>query len=427
MKTDFQKLEVVHLPIASLKPATYNPRKWPKHSIEHLTESISRFGLVDPIIVNGAESRRNIVIGGHFRLHIAKKLKFKNVPVVYLNIPDKEKEKELNLRLNRNTGEWDFDLLKEFNLEQLLDVGFDDSDLQEIWGDILETEDDQFDKEEELKTFDDLNIQLGNMFQLGDHTLICGDSTKLETLQKLVNDKPVQFLTADPPYNISLSYNDGVGAKGKYGGTKVKDNKSKSDYKDFLKEALQNAKIVMQDSSHYFCWSDEKYIGLVQEIYEELDIQNKRVCMWIKNNSMATPQVAFNKVMEPCIYGTSGEPYLSKYHTNFSEVINKNLDTGNRLPDDILDLFSIWLERRLPATEYEHPTQKPPTLYEKAIRRCTKPGDYVLELFGGSGSTLIACEQLKRKCLIVEIDPVFCSLIIRRYENLTGQSAKKIN
>ena len=207
----------------------------------------------------------------------------------------------------------------------------------------------------------------------------------------------------------------------------MKDNKSRLDYKTFLLSALSNAKSVADDNAHFFCWCDEKNIGLVQEVYEELEILNKRVCVWIKNNAMATPQVAFNKVMEPCLYGTRGDPFLSKYHTNFNEVINKNLDTGNRLPDDIMDLLSIWLERRLPAMEYEHPTQKPSTLYEKAIRRCTKPGDYVLELFGGSGSTLIACEQLKRKCLMVEIDPVFCSLIIRRYENLTGRKAEKIN
>lgn len=142
---------------------------------------------------------------------------------------------------------------------------------------------------------------------------------------------------------------------------------------------------------------------------------------------MSTPQVAFHKVFEPCIYGIRGDPFLSQYHTAFNEVMNKEVGTGNKLHGDVLDMMSVWLEKRLPSNAYEHPTAKPPTLYEKAIRRCTKPGDFILELFGGSGSTLIAAEQLKRSCFLVELDPLFCSLIIKRYEKLTGQTAKKLN
>src|SRR6185295_12600437 len=111
--------------ITDLNPAPYNPRKWDAGDMKHLTESIRKFGFVDPIIVNSAPKRKNVVIGGHFRLEVAKRIGLQNVPVVFLNIPDIEKEKELNLRLNRNTGKWDFELLKEFNLNLLLDVGFD--------------------------------------------------------------------------------------------------------------------------------------------------------------------------------------------------------------------------------------------------------------------------------------------------------------
>jgi DNA modification methylase len=127
------------------------------------------------------------------------------------------------------------------------------------------------------------------------------------------------------------------------------------------------------------------------------------------------------------VYGTVGSPYLSKSLQNLNEVMNKEIGTGNRLIDDILDELDIWLVKRLACNEYEHSTSKPPTLHEKAIRRCTKPGDIILDLYGGSGSTLIAAEMLKRKAYLTEIEPKFCQLIINRYEKLTGQKAKLIS
>jgi DNA modification methylase len=166
---------------------------------------------------------------------------------------------------------------------------------------------------------------------------------------------------------------------------------------------------------------------MVQDLYRELGIENKRVCMWVKNGQNPVPGVAFSKCYEPCVYGTVGNPYLSKSLQNLNEVMNKEIGTGNRLIDDILDELDIWLVKRLARNEYEHSTSKPPTLHEKAIRRCTKPGDIILDLYGGSGSTLIAAEMLKRRAYLTEIEPRFCQLIINRYEKLTGQKAKLIS
>ena len=135
-----EKLRITFVKVDSLKAPEYNPRKWDEAAAQHLEESVNEYGMVDPIIVNSAPKRINIVIGGNFRLATARKLKLKEVPVVYVNIPNIEKEKELNLRLNRNTGEWDYELLKEFDLDLLLNVGFDDGDLSNIWDDNLETE-----------------------------------------------------------------------------------------------------------------------------------------------------------------------------------------------------------------------------------------------------------------------------------------------
>lgn len=419
-------ISIIHTPITKLNPAIYNPRKWNDHAKAQLKQSIQKFGFIDPVIVNSAPKRKNIIIGGHFRYSIAKELGFTEVPVIYVNIPDIQKEQELNLRLNRNTGEWDFEVLKEFDIDLLLDVGFDDYDLSHIWDDVLETEDDTFNIEEELKKIKTPNTKSGDMFQLGKHRLICGDATDTAVIKKLLSKEKVNMIYCDPPYNISLDYNNGIGTKGKYGG-KTNDKKSDVHYESFLKKTIRNALSVAYPDCHVFYWCDEKYIGLLQNLYQELGIENKRVCLWIKNNQNVTPQIAFNKAYEPCVYGVRGKPYLSPDLKNLSEILNREIDTGNRTIDDILDLFNIWLCKRLPTNEYEHPTEKPPTLHEKALRRCTKPGDVILDVFGGSGSTLIACEQLKRTCYLVEIEPIFCDLILSRYEKLTNQKPQKLN
>lgn len=420
------QLKVIYIPVKNLKPSSYNPRKWSDEAINGLKQSIKKFGLIDPIIANSAVNRKNIVIGGHFRLEIAKQLGFTEVPVVYVNIPDIEKEKELNLRLNRNTGDWNFELLKNFDIEMLMDIGFDNNDLSKIWDENLETEDDDFDTEKELEKIKIPKTKLGDIIQLGQHILVCGDSTDLKVVEQLSSNKSVSMVYCDPPYNISLDYNKGIGGRGKYGG-QTNDNKSETEYLEFLRKTLQNGLSISKLDCHIFYWNDENHIGLIQSLFKEIGIENKRTCLWIKNGFSPTPNNAFNKCYEACVYGTIGRPPISENPKNLNEILNKEIGSGNRTIDDIMDLLNIWLVKRLPGGDYEHPTEKSPTLHEKALRRCTKVGDTVLDLFGGSGSTLIACEQLKRKCLMVEYEPIFCDLIISRYQKLTGKEAKYVN
>ncbi len=420
------KIAVQYVPIDSLKNTKYNPRKHDAAAAEKLKDSIRRYGLVDPILVNSAPKRKGVIINKHFRWKVAKELGIEQVPVVFLNIPNPEREKELNLRLNRNTGEWDWNLLKDFDLDLLLDVGFDDVDLSHVWDDSLETEDDDFNIKKKLAKIKKPTTKPGDIFQLGVHRLIYSDSTDANVVKKLVGKVGIDMIYSDPPYNIALDYSKGVSTSGKYGG-KTNDKKTTVDYRAFLRSAMENGLAVAKSDAHVFFWCDENYIGVVQSLYQEVGVANKRVCLWVKNNFNMTPQVAFNKAYEPCVYGTRGKPYLAPKIQNLNELMNKEIGNGNRVADDILDLMSIWLAKRLPAQEYEHPTEKPPTLHEKALRRCTKPGDAVLDLFGGSGSTLIACEQLKRRAFLVEIEPIFCDLIIRRYEALTKTKAKRIN
>lgn len=422
------KIQIQNIKVEKLNAAPYNPRKWDAGATKQLTESIQRFGLIDPIIVNGARDRKNIVIGGHFRLKIAKDLGYKEVPVVYLDIPEIEKEKELNLRLNRNTGDWDFEILKDFDMGLLLDVGFDDSDLSAIWDEALGVEDDAFKTREELKSIEEPETKEGDVFQLGNHRLVCGDSTDPKVVQKLLGNTKIKMIYSDPPYNIGFDYAKGIGTEGKYQGKKTNDSKSQAEYRAFLENTLRNGLKHCTPDTHIFYWCDQNYIGLLQDLYQHNGVDNKRVCLWIKNNQNATPQIAFNKCYEPCVYGIRGKPYLSSKSSNLTEIANPEIENGNRTIDDILDLLDIWLVKRLPTNEYQHATEKPVVLHDRPLRRCTKPGDTVLDLFGGSGSTLIACEQLGRKAFLVEHEPAFCDLIIKRYLALNPQNdVKKIN
>lgn len=420
------KLSVQYVPITELKASVYNPRKWSKDALSDLKESIKRFDCVDPIIVNGYSRRKNIVIGGHMRLTALKELKYKEAPVAYINISSVKKEKELNIRLNKNTGEWDWEKLKAFDVDALLDIGFETSELEGAWGDVLETEDDGFDVEKEIKAIKKPKSKLGQVWKLGNHRLICGDAHDPAVIKQLMDATKANMVYCDPIYNISLDYNAGIGGKAQYGGT-VKDSKSDTDYEAFLNAGLQNALSVAHKDCHVFYWCDQKYIWLVQQLFTKHELTNKRVCMWIKNSQNPTPQVAFNKCYEPCVYATLGKPYLAKKNVSFNEILNKNIETGNSISEDILDMLDIWLVKRLSGAEYQHATAKPPTLHEKALRRCTKPKDVVLDLYLGSGSTLISCEQMNRVCYGCEIEPIFCDLIIKRYEYLTGTKAELIS
>jgi len=417
-------MKIKNTKITKLNLSVYNPRKLTEEQEANLKESIERFGLIDPLIVNNHPGRENIVVGGNQRLKIAQKLNFKEVPVIYVDL-DEKKERELNLRLNKNTGEWDYDILKEFEIDLLLDVGFDDYDLSQIWDSNLEIDDDTFNEKEEIEKIKSTEIKEGDLFKLGNSFLICGDSLDESILSSLLQEKKPNMIYWDPPFNIGLNYNKGIGGNANYGGN-INDKKTDSEYHNFIKGILLNAIKLSDNNVHVFSYCDQKYIGMFQEIYKEIGINNKRVCLWIKNGMGLTPHIAFNKCYEPCIYGTKGKPFLSEIK-NLNEVLNKDVETGNRTIDDIIDLFDIWLAKRDAGSEYEHPTQKPLSLHEKPLKRCTKPGDVVLDICGGSGSTLLACEQMKRSAYLAEINPIFCQLIINRYKKYYGRDAIKIN
>lgn len=198
-------LKVVYVPVTELNPSEYNPRKWSESQTEALRESISRFGLVDPIICNSAPERKNIVIGGHFRLKVAKDLKLKEVPVVYVNIADIEREKELNVRLNKNLGEFDFELLKGFGEDFLVDVGFTSEEMDDIFA--IEPTPEHFDLKAELHKLkiDKIEAQKGDIYEIDGSRLMVGDSTIEADMLKLMNGAQTDFCFTDPPYILDLS------------------------------------------------------------------------------------------------------------------------------------------------------------------------------------------------------------------------------
>ena len=399
-----------------------NPRTLDDSQREALTKSLNTFGLAEIPAVN----TDNQILAGHQRVKVLQLLG-RGEELIDVRIPSrpltKKEADQYLLTSNAVHGSWNFDLLKSFPSDLIFDIGFDDSDLMSIYDNAMETEDDDWDDEAELKKIKKATVKLGELYSLGTHRLICGNAQDPNVIKKLVGSAKIDFIDFDPPFNISLRYE---GTKGQYGGS-YKDNKSEKDYRGFLKSLIQNSLAVAKNDAHCFVWCDQNYIGLVQSLYDELGVEKKRVCSWIKNNQNPTPHVAFNKATESCIYGVRGKPYLSPRVLNLNEIANKEVGSGTRTIDEIVDLFEIWLVKRLPGSEYEHPTQKPPTLHEKALRRCSKPGNTILDVTAGSGSIMIAAEQLKRRAFLCEADPIFATLIIKRYERLTKSHAKKIN
>ncbi len=410
--------------VKDLLPAGYNPRKMTESERRDLEDSIKEFGTVVPAVLN-IGTRENVLIGGHQRAAIYADLGIEEIDVM---VPTRElsekEEKTLNLRLNKNLGSWDDTMLKEMDMDLLLEVGFGDEELQALFDDV-DVIDDDFDVEKALKETRVARVKPGEIWQLGEHRLLVGDSTDAEQVKKLMGTDLADVIYCDPPYNIGLDYSKGISTSGKYEGsyTGTKDSKKDSVYAAFIDTSIKVALSIAKPAAHFFYWCDERYIWLLQTHYQQNDIDNKRVCLWIKNNFNMTPQVAFNKACEPCVYGVHGKPFLNKGLTNTNELMNKEIGSGNQVHEEILEMIDLWIERRDNAQSYEHPTQKPVSLNEKPLKRCSAPGHIVFSGFAGSGSDLIACEQLNRKWRGVEQDPIFATVCLDRWEAFTNQKA----
>lgn len=411
--------------VDELKPAEYNPRKWSAVARAGLTASLEEFGFVQPIVVNSAPGRRGVIIGGNFKLDIAKQKGLKTVPVVWVNIPDLKKEKELNLRLNKNQGEFDIDLLAGFDAALLEDVGFESAELDKIFKQDAE---DDFDGDKEAEAIATPTAKQGEIYQLGRHRLMCGDSSNVEDVKKLMGGGTLMadMVFTDPPYNVNYS------GRGKSTSNTIKnDDMPEADFRKMLIEWFQNYKLFLKaDGALYCCYASRTH----REFEDALNLTGFEVrnqIIWVKKvASMGWGDYRWKH--EPILYCHQKGSKLNFYgdrkqYTEWSEepsdaellkAIRAQV-TREEAGDS-----TVWrLHREM---KYDHPTQKPIKLVSIAIRNSSKRDDVVLDLFGGSGSTLIASEGLNRTCHSMELDPRYVDVIIKRWEKLTGQKAEKI-
>jgi DNA modification methylase len=438
-------IKIEYVSVDALENATYNPRKWDKEAESQLKESIRKYGIVDPLLVNSAEERKNIVIGGHFRLSVIKELGISDVPVVYINIPDIEKEKELNIRLNKNTGEFDWNLLKTFDETFLSDIGFSSEELDDIFA--VENNPEQFDLEKELKKLkiDEIKIKKGDVYDLDGSKLMCGDSTVPEDMEKLMEGFKADMCFTDPPY--ILNYLKGK-TRGKNGATvgfgAKKDRRyletdvlpdnftelwmanvakaQKPDFSIIIFENPKNLRTIWNELEKYWKYRNTiiwhvpnrmQGFSAKYKFFNKNDIALVGTAGEVELNLKPEDDPLFQNEYENALFATSGKPHWEGY------------EKGKKIcPTDFISHTAA--DKKSSGQEIIFGT-KPLDLLLPYIKVLTKRDDLILEPFGGSGSTLIASIKLKRRCYVMEKSPVYSEVIKKRWEKFTGLTAKKIH
>lgn len=388
-------MEIKELPLKELKPAAYNPRKKLKKGdkeYEKIKQSLLKFGYVDPIIVNEDLT----VIGGHQRLTVLKDLDYETAKCVIVDLP-KEDEKALNIALNKITGQWDEVLLadllldlqeSDFNLDL---TGFEPPEIDDILSNVHDKElsEDEFDVEEELKK--PTVSRHGDIWQLGKHRVICGDSTKAETYKQLLNDRKANLVVTDPPYNVDVE---------ETAGKILNDNMSDGDFYQFLLSMFTQVENHMEDdASIYVFHADTEGLNF-RKAFKEAGFYLSGCCIW-KKNSLVLGRSPYQWQHEPCLYGWKKKGK----HQWFSDRKQT----------------TIW-EYDRPKSSKDHPTMKPIQLMAYPIQNSSMRGTIVLDPFLGSGSTLIAADQTGRVCYGIELDEKFVDVIVKRYIEVTGDT-----
>lgn len=384
------------LPIDSLKPAAYNPRKKLKKGdkeYEKIKKSIVEFGYVDPIIVNFDGT----VIGGHQRLTVLSDLGYKEVQCVQVRIDDENKVKALNVALNKITGAWNEELLADlmvdlqdadFNLDL---TGFEAPEIDQLFSKVhnKEVKEDDFDVDGKL-TKPTISKQ-GDIWHLGKHRVICGDSTKPETYQLLLGDKKANLVVTDPPYNVNVEETAG----------KIKnDDMSDTDFFQFLFNMFVNVERSMEDdASIYVFHADTEGLNF-RKAFKDAGFYLSGCCVW-KKNALVLGRSPYQWQHEPVLYGWKQKGK----HQWFSDRKQT----------------TIW-EYDRPKSSKEHPTMKPVQLMAYPIQNSSMRGTLILDPFLGSGSTLIAADQTGRVCYGIELDEKFVDVIVKRYMEATEKS-----
>ena len=372
------ELKIEYLPIKALKPYEKNTRKHQKKDVDNIARSIEKFGMNDPIGI----WKDNIIVEGHGRLLACKQLGMTEVPCVRLDHLTDEQRREYAIAHNATAelSEWDLDILPDELAElDLSDFDFDFCiEDEEEENEIVEDEAPEVDEDAEPIA------KLGDIWQLGRHRLMCGDSTDPNDVEMLMDCAKADMVFTDPPYNVAFN-----GRSGKFGVIE-NDDLSEEDFNNFIEETCQMIKHL--DPACYYVWCNWEFYGVLQS-----KLPFKSCIVWAKN-----------------VFGL-GRGYR---HQHEFCLFNGTID------DKITNESDLWEISK--DSNYVHPTQKPVALCARALKNHSDV-ENVVDLFGGSGSTLIACEQLDRTCYMMELDPKYCDVIIKRWENLTGEKAVLIN
>lgn len=388
------KIEVID--IEKLNPAKYNPRKnlSPKDKeFQKLKNSFDEFGYVEPIIWNKSTGH---IVGGHQRFKILKAQGLKQIQCVVVDFPE-DKEKALNIALNKISGDWDFEKLADLfeNLKNLnVDLnltGFEAPEISQITSNIFQKniKEDNFNVDEELKK--PVFSREGDLYLLGRHRLLCGDSTKKENYERLMDGQKANLILTDPPYNVNIEEKAG----------KIQnDNLSSEDFYNFLKSAFScMQENLAEDGSFYVFYADRESVNF-RTALQNSGFFIMQCCIWVKNQ-LVMGRSPYQWKHEPVLFGKK----LKGKHCWYSDRKQT----------------TIW-EYDKPQRSELHPTMKPVQLMAYPIRNSTMTNGIVLDPFSGSGSTLIACEETDRICRGIELEPKFVDVIVKRYSEFTADN-----
>ena len=380
--------------VTELLPADYNPRKDLKPGdpeYEKLKRSIEQFGYVEPVIWNGRTGR---VVGGHQRLKVLQDSGITEIECVVVDLPE-SKEKALNIALNKISGDWDRDklalLITDLQAEDF-DVsltGFDPAELDDLFKDTLQDKvhDDEFDVSAELQK--PAVTKAGDIWTLGRHRLICGDSTKEETYDLLMNGRKANLVVTDPPYNVNYQ-----GSAGKIQNDSMEEEK----FFDFLFDAFSLMEKNMADDASIYVFHSDSHGLSFRRAFDAAGFYLSGCCIW-KKQSLVLGRSPYQWQHEPCLFGWKKKG-KHQWYAGRKET-------------------TVW-EFDKPKKNSDHPTMKPVPLLAYPIMNSSMSNTLILDPFGGSGSTLIACEQTDRDCCTIELDEKYCDVIVKRYIEQVG-------
>ena len=379
--------ELKVLPVSVLRPAEYNPRKKLKagdKEYEKIKASIEEFGLADPLVVNADMT----IIGGHQRLTVAMDLGYTEVPCAIVDV-DKVREKALNIALNKITGVWDEDLLAQL-LEDIQNsdfdlgkTGFEPPEINTLFNKLHDKEvhEDDFDIDSELRQ--PCFSKEGDLWLIGKHRVICGDSTGEEIYTRLMDGQQANLVLTDPPYGVDVEETAG----------KIQnDNLPDQQFYDFLLSAFRCMNANLADDGSIYVWHADTKGLIFRKAYQDADFYLSGCCIW-KKDSLVLGRSPYQWIHEPCLFGWK-QKGKHQWYSDRKQT-------------------TVW-EYPKPKSSPDHPTTKPVTLMSYPIKNSTMTNGIVLDPFLGSGSTLIACMQTDRICRGIELDPKFVDVIVKR-------------